>query len=300
MFARLTLSLLAAALVVSMGVAWAATGTAQAPTEAASVTTVVETSTSAALPAEGQPVTIDVADAGTVAYTFRNGVLAVTEVVPNPGWDAEIEVAEGVEIEVSFSNGLDRVDFNAELEDGRVRVRVRVRPGDGGVSTTLPGDRTSTTLPEASSTTLPDDPRLGDGSDIGTFTVDAGAAGTVTYSFDGQTLTVDATSANDGWSVEVEAAAGGEIEVEFQSADTRVDFEAEIDDGGVTVEVEVRPLDDDDDHDDGVTSTTLGDTDDDDTSTTIADGDDDHDDDEDDDEDDDDDDDDEDEDEDDD
>ena len=45
----------------------------------------------------------------------------------NPTWVFEIEQGSGTEIEVKFVNGATRIDFNAELEDGAVRVRVGVR-----------------------------------------------------------------------------------------------------------------------------------------------------------------------------
>ncbi len=45
----------------------------------------------------------------------------------NPTWVFEVEQGSGTEIEVKFVNGATRIDFNAELEDGAVRVRVGVR-----------------------------------------------------------------------------------------------------------------------------------------------------------------------------
>src|SRR5262249_59791553 len=43
------------------------------------------------------------------------------------GGGAEAETPAGREVEGQFSNGATRVDFDAELEDGAVRVRERVR-----------------------------------------------------------------------------------------------------------------------------------------------------------------------------
>src|SRR5262245_39965444 len=61
-------------------------------------------------------VTVDQADDGT---------LTVIDVTPASGWSCETEQATGLEVEVTCENGTDRVDFNAESEDGEVRVRVR-------------------------------------------------------------------------------------------------------------------------------------------------------------------------------
>ena len=51
--------------------------------------------------------------------------LTITSVDPAPGWSFEIEVSSGVEVEADFRNGTRRIQFNAQLEDGEVRVRVR-------------------------------------------------------------------------------------------------------------------------------------------------------------------------------
>ena len=263
MLARTTIAMVVMAILLSVGAAWAATA---GPDDAlgATSTTVQETSTTAA-PGDGTPVTAAAADAGTVTYSLSNGVIGVVDVATNDGWASEIEVAQGVEIEVKFQNGTTRVDFNAEIEDGTVRVRVRTRAqAGGGPSTTMPSD-TSTTMPgDTTSTTLPD---AGSGSAV---TAAAGNAGTVTYAVANGTITVLDVTANDGWSTEIEVGQGVEIEVKFESATMRVDFNAEFEDGLVRVRVRTRALDDDG----GVTSTTFADDSDDDddvTSTTIVD-----------------------------
>jgi hypothetical protein len=65
-----------------------------------------------------------------VTIRRTGGTLAVVSVNANPGWVPEVEQGAGVEIEVEFVNGTTRIDFNAELEDGGVRVRVRVEAPD--------------------------------------------------------------------------------------------------------------------------------------------------------------------------
>ena len=64
---------------------------------------------------------------------------------------SEVERGTGTEVEVQFANGSVRVDFNAELEDGAVRVRVRV----SGVAVDNPGTTPATT-PTSTPTTVPD------------------------------------------------------------------------------------------------------------------------------------------------
>jgi hypothetical protein len=75
-----------------------------------------------------------------------------------------------------------------------------------------------------------------------TQTFRAGAAGFVTVSRNGNTLTVVATAPNAGFTTEIESSAGPEVEVEFRGLNTRVDFEAELEDGGVVVKVRERAL----------------------------------------------------------
>ena len=66
-------------------------------------------------------------DAGTVTLSINGGTVTITGVQANAGWVAETERAAGREVEVSFRNGLRRIDFKAEVEDGRLETRVRER-----------------------------------------------------------------------------------------------------------------------------------------------------------------------------
>ena len=69
-------------------------------------------------------------DAGSVTIRRTSGTLSVVSVNANAGWASEVEQGTGVEVEVKFVNGTTRIDFNAELEDGGVRVRVRASTAD--------------------------------------------------------------------------------------------------------------------------------------------------------------------------
>jgi hypothetical protein len=105
---------------------------------------------------------VPVADAGEVVLADDGGVLEVVDVSTQPGWTAEIEVAAGVEVEIDFRSGSRRVQFNAELEAGEVRVRIRERLDGGGTAqseTTIAGSSTSTpgTIDDSPSTVVDDD-----------------------------------------------------------------------------------------------------------------------------------------------
>jgi hypothetical protein len=115
-------------------------------------------------------------------------------------------------------------------------------PGTTRTSTTTPGgaSTTSTTTAGAAVGTAP--------AGAETRTVDAAAAGTVTYAVDGASLTLLDATPVAGWSVEVEQAVGREIEVDFRSGTQRVQVNVELEDGQVRERVRLR-----DDFDDSET-----------------------------------------------
>jgi hypothetical protein len=87
--------------------------------------------------------------------------------------------------------------------------------------------------------------------------VDAAPAGTVDYAFDGTTLTIVAVTPTTGWTVEVEEAAGRELEVTFRNGDRRVEVKVEIEDGTARARVHVGTADErrDDDRSDEKSTT---------------------------------------------
>lgn len=74
----------------------------------------------------------------------------------------------------------------------------------------------------------------------GNHVLDARGAGTVTYTVRDGVLTLVEAAPTAGWTVEVEQAAGGEIEVDFRAGTQRVQVNVEIEDGQVRERVRVR------------------------------------------------------------
>jgi hypothetical protein len=184
--------------------------------------------------ATGVETTYEVGDAGTVTITNDGTQLEIVSVNQNDGWQIEIEVATGREVEVDFRSGTRRIQFNAELEDGEIRVRAREQ-----VVTA-----TSTTQNTTQSTTQSTTPSTTASSvATGTTTYEAGAAGTVTISNDGSVLTIVSVAAADGWSHEIEVRVGREVEMDFRNGSDRVQFNAELEDGEVRVRVRTRTAD---------------------------------------------------------
>lgn len=71
-------------------------------------------------------------------------------------------------------------------------------------------------------------------------TVSAGDAGSIMVAVDGTNLRLLTAAPNSGWQVEVEHAAGSEVEVTFRSGSVRVDVKVEIEDGQVRERVRTR------------------------------------------------------------
>jgi hypothetical protein len=115
-------------------------------------------------------------------------------------------------------------------------------PACGGTPTT--GATTSTTLATTTTSTT-----VGGGAvpadDIRS--LDAAGAGTVIYAVEGGSLRLVTATPTSGWAVEVEQAAGREIELDFRAGTRRVQVNLEIEDGQVRERVRVR--DDADDTD---------------------------------------------------
>jgi hypothetical protein len=187
----------------------------------------------------GTETTYEVGDAGTVTVTNDGTQLEILSVVQNAGWQIEIEVATGREVEVDFRNGTRRIQFNAELEDGEIRIRAQERVV--AATNTTQSTTSTTAATQTTGSTAP--ATVASSSATGTTTYQAGAAGTVTISSDGSQLTITAVDAADGWSHEIEVRTGREVEMDFRRGGDRVQFNAELEDGQVRVRVRNRSED---------------------------------------------------------
>ena len=182
----------------------------------------------------GVETTYEVGDAGTVTLTNDGTQLEIVSVQQNDGWTIEIEVASGREVEVDFRKDTRRIQFNAELEDGEIRIRARERV------VTVTSTTQATTTQSTTSTTAA---TVAASAATGPVTYEAGAAGSVTITNDGSLLTITAVDAADGWSHEIEVQIGREVEMDFRKGGDRVQFNAELEDGQVRVRVRTRTAD---------------------------------------------------------
>jgi hypothetical protein len=197
--------------------------------------------------AESQSVTLPVDDAGVVVLSRANGQLEIVTATANSGYSAAIEILTGREVEANFTGNGVKVEFNAELEDGVVKVRIRTEASDDSGSTSA-GGVTSTTVQTSStgsnSTTATTATSVVNGS--GTMVLTDGQssnvvvanAGSVLLRRNGDTLSIVSTESNPGWAVEVEVATGREVEGDFRNGSLRVTFNFELEDGVIKIKIE--------------------------------------------------------------
>jgi frataxin-like iron-binding protein CyaY len=196
--------------------------------------------------AESQTLTLPVGDAGVIVLSRASAQLQIVSATPNAGYVTEVEVAVGREVEADFrGNGL-RVQFNAELEDGVVRVRIRTEAdsNNGSTSSTAVTSSTGSTAVTGSPTAPTSTTAAVNGS--GNLVLAEGQvsqvvvadAGSVLLRRSEGSLTIVSTESNPGWVVEVEVATGREVEGDFRNGSRRVKFNFELEDGVVRVRIE--------------------------------------------------------------
>lgn len=112
--------------------------------------------------ASGEPVeantvertVIPVDPAGEVTLEVVSAGLSITTIEPEPGWTVTVETSVGREVEARFDSDEGRIDFEAELEDGEIRVEIERRLAEASTTTTIVTS-SSTSSSSTSSTTSP-------------------------------------------------------------------------------------------------------------------------------------------------
>ena len=187
------------------------------------------------LPA-GQETEIAIEDAGTIRLGNSGTSLTILSAQASAGFAVEVEVPEGREVEADFRGEGRRLQFNAELEDGIVRVRIRTEAntGDGGTtSTTATTNPTATT--STTSTTMADDTG---NVPTGPVTYQVAAAGSVTVLFVNGQAQLGLVVPSPGWVIDETRSRTDEVEVRFSNGDDEARLKVRIDNGQVRVEIE--------------------------------------------------------------
>lgn len=213
-------------------------------------------------PAPGEQATLSAGEAGTVSIERTPDGLRVVSADAAPGWASSIPKPEGREVEVRFTSAGRVVELEAELDDGRIKVKVRERlvastttaapttSTPAAPTTTAPTTTSPTTAPATTTTAAPD-----------VRVVSAGEAGSITVAIVGRSLELRSVDPAPGWDARVDEADDHEVEVRFTRDARRVDLKVELEDGDLRVRLEARAEDDhDDDHHDnsGPGSTSSG------------------------------------------
>lgn len=160
--------------------------------------------TAAGEPAEIRDGVWTVGDGGEVEFNFRNGALEFVDARPNSGWQVEVDDQSSDEIEVYFRQ--DNVEWKIEIETddsntAEIEIDQEIRGARDGV-------------------------------------YEVGNAGEVEFTNEGGRLTLVDARANEGWNVVIDEEDADEIEVDFTRENVRWDFDAEIDDGRLDVDIQ--------------------------------------------------------------
>jgi hypothetical protein len=180
----------------------------------------------------GGDVTYPVLDAGHVTVRVEGAQLRVVDAAANAGWRAVVERSPAREVEVSFRAGTARVDFNAELEDGTVRVRV----DDGRTGATAPtptAPAPTGPAPSLPSPTVPTVPTSG-------LRTIRSAGGTVVVIVQGDALTLSAATPAAGFAADVRHSGPDKVEVRFERGDRETRIELEVEGGRLREDVRDR------------------------------------------------------------
>ena len=218
-----------AALLVA-GLAWATPDNSSTSTSSTTSTT---SATAAASNVAGSQAAIgsetyEAGAAGLVTVVQSGASLSVGNVAANADWASEIEVASGREVEVKFVNGNQRIDFQAEIEDGMVKTRIRTRTLDGSTDDSSTDGNRQLTPPTTEALQF-----------------NAGEAGIVQIRATNGSLELVSATPHAGWTVtDVEIEGTREINVEFHNGTTEIEFKAEYEDGTVKTRVRTETNDD--------------------------------------------------------
>ena len=146
-----------------------------------------------------------VGDAGEIEFRFENGTLSLIGTRANSGWEVEIDEQEADEIEVDFGRENVEWDFDVEAEGNVLRVEMTQQIDD---------------------------------AEAGIYGV--GDAGEVEFGLENGRLILVENRPNEGWDARVGEESDDEIEIDFVRGNVEWQFEAELDDDEVQVEIDQR------------------------------------------------------------
>jgi hypothetical protein len=169
----------------------------------------------------------EVGEAGEVEFEHNGDQLVLIEVRPGDGWEHTVdESRHDNEIEVDLRRDGDEAEFEAEIDDGRLEVDIKIEQyidWSGAPPETNTDDSTDVT----DNTT-----------DEAAETYEVRDAGEVLLRIDGDRLVLVEVRPNDGWDFQIKEESRHEIEIEFRSNGREIDFEAELEHGRIKVDID--------------------------------------------------------------
>lgn len=149
-------------------------------------------------------------EAATVRVGVTAGAITVVELAVAPGWQQVQDNRAPGEVDMRWVNGDVVVTLDIELDDGRLESDVDIE---------VPGA-------------------------AGQYTYQVGEAGTVTIDVSGDRVALVAQRSAPGWvaTVDERELAGGEVEIRFRAdgALTTVDFDAEVENSVLNVDIDTQ------------------------------------------------------------
>ncbi len=185
------------------------------------------------------------------------GVVAATLLVAGIAWASGADDSATSTTTPSTSTSLDDNGSSTSVDDNSSSTSL-----NGSTSTTIE-DNTSSTVDDddTTSSTIDDDDvnddrgknddeeddnkgHGGEDDDAvvavtdGAHTYQVPGAGSVTINVTGGTLELADVQANAGWTTEVDKAQSDRIKVKFRNGESEAEFEAELEHGGITIDIE--------------------------------------------------------------
>ncbi len=186
-------------------------------------------------------------EAGTVEIAIGADGLELVAAIPAAGFEVARERVEPDNVNVKFRSGSLEIEFEAELEHGVLTTKVE-RGVDDNSGDDQYDDQSSDSNDDQyddHSSDSSDDQSDDSSDDQGstnvadmtqTFTVED--AGTVTVTIAGGQISVEVTT-NPGWDFKT-SVEHDEAKVEFRNGSMEIEFEAEIEHGGLKTKTEIK------------------------------------------------------------
>ncbi len=214
-------------------------------------------------------------EAGTVEITVGDAGLELVSATPNDGFEVSSIQTEADSIDVKFRSGSLEVEFEAELENGMLNVKVTRETAEDASSDdhTLTGDHSSTEDSTGDHSSTEDstgdhsstEDSTGDHSSTEnptdttpavdmTKTYTVGDAGSVQIKVSGGNLELLDATPNAGWEITETRTEADQIKIEFRNGSEKVEFEAELDHGQLQTKTEIKSNNSDDEGSDGSSS----------------------------------------------